>query len=94
LLYATILNTLAGTVTGSIFKVQTILVLLGLVIIESIILCFMQGSIVALWAFANVVGIEFGYFAGIFARSFLEHAPKIPRHPQARQPITPSLGQI
>jgi hypothetical protein len=37
-------------------------------------LCFLHGSIAALWTFTNVVGIEFGYLIGVFARSFVERA--------------------
>jgi hypothetical protein len=73
LLFATILHTLAGAVTGSIFKIQTILALLCLVVIESIIFSFFQGGTAALWAFANVIGIEFGYLVGLFARGYVEH---------------------
>jgi hypothetical protein len=72
LLYATILNVLAGVVTGSVFKIRAILVLLFFVMIESIILCFFQGATALLWAFANVAGIEFGYLTGMFARSVVE----------------------
>jgi len=61
-------------VTGSIFKVRILLALLGLVIIESVILCFMQGGTAVLWALASVFAIEFGYFTGILARSFIERA--------------------
>ena len=74
MLYATILHTLAGTVTGSIFRVRILLVLLCLVIIESVILYFMQGGIAVLWALASFYAIEFGYFTGILARSFIERA--------------------
>jgi hypothetical protein len=74
LLYATILHLLAGTVTGSVFKVRTLLILLGLVLVESLILAFVHGSIAALWAVANIVGVQAGYLVGIFARDILEQA--------------------
>ena len=72
MLYATILHFLAGTVTGSVFKVRTLLLLLALVIVESAILALVHGSISALWAATNVIGVQVGYFVGLFARSALE----------------------
>jgi hypothetical protein len=74
LLYSTILHLLAGSVTGSVFRVRTLLILLGLVLVESLILAFVQSSIAGPWAVANIVGVQVGYFAGIFARGVLEHA--------------------
>lgn len=76
MLYATILNALAGAVTGSVFKVRVLWVLLGLIAVESVILALVQGSIAGLWALANVIGIEGGYLAGIFARSLLERVER------------------
>jgi hypothetical protein len=74
LLYATIFHLFAGTVTGSVFKVRTLFILLGLVVVESAILAIMHGSIAGPWALANLIGIQVGYLAGIYVRGVLEHA--------------------
>jgi len=74
LLYATIFNVLAGAITGSIFKVQFLLLILIVIVVESILLAAMQGSSGALWALANVVGVEVGYFTGICVHIGLDHA--------------------
>lgn len=74
MLYATILHLLAGAVTGSVFKVRTLLILLGLVLVESLILAFVHGSIAGYWGLANIVGVQAGYIFGIFARGILEQA--------------------
>jgi hypothetical protein len=74
LLDAIILHLLAGAVTGSVFKVRTLLIVLGFVVIESVILAFVHSSIAALWALTNLVGVQVGYLAGIYARGVLEQA--------------------
>ena len=74
MLYATLLHLLAGAVTGSVFKVRTLLVLLVLVLAESVILALAHGSIAALWTITNLIGVQVGYFVGMFARSVLEQA--------------------
>ena len=72
--YATIFHFFAGAVTGSVFKVRSLLILLSLVFVESVMLSIVHGSIVGVWALANLVGVQIGYLAGIYARSILEQA--------------------
>ena len=74
MLYATIFHLLAGAVTGSVFKVRTLLILLGLVLFESVILAIVHGSIAGPWAAANLIGIQIGYLVGIYVRGILEQA--------------------
>jgi hypothetical protein len=74
LLYATIFHVLAGTVTGSLFKARTLLLLLGFVFIESLSLVIVQGSITIPWVIGMVVAIQIGYFVGMLSRRALEHA--------------------
>ena len=74
MIYATIFHLLAGTVTGSVFKVRILLILLGLVLFESVILAIVQGSIAGPWALANLTVVQVGYFAGIYLRGVLEQA--------------------
>jgi hypothetical protein len=85
LLYATIFNVLAGAVTGSIFKFQLLLLVLIVVIFESILLAIGQGSIGVAWAFANIVGVEVGYFICICVRTGLEHAGYLQSSNQMRR---------
>jgi hypothetical protein len=65
---------LAGAVTGSLFKIRTLLILLGFVCAESILLVFVQGSIAGLETIANLIALQIGYFTGVYTRSVLEHA--------------------
>jgi hypothetical protein len=74
LLYTAIFHLLAGTVTGSVFKVRTLLILLGLVLFESVILAIVHGSIAGPWAVANLIGVQAGYLLGVYVRGVLEHA--------------------
>ena len=74
MIYATIFHLLAGTVTGSVFKVRILLILLGLVLFESVILAIVHGSIAGPWALANLIGIQVGYLVGISLRGVLEQA--------------------
>ena len=70
--YATILNFLAGSVTGALYKVQALLILLGLVLIEFAILVVVRGEITWEWAILNLINVQVGYFAGICARAGFE----------------------
>lgn len=74
MLYATIFHFLAGAVTGSAFKVKTLLILLSFVLAESAFLAIVYGGVAGLWGLANLVGIQAGYLAGIYARAVCEHA--------------------
>ena len=74
MLYTAIFHLLAGTVTGSVFKVRTLLILLGLVLFESVILAIVHGSIAGPWAVANLIGVQAGYLLGVYVRGVLEHA--------------------
>ena len=76
---------LAGAVTGSIFKVQFLLLILIVVVFESILFAIGQGSIGVAWAFANIVGVEVGYFIGICVLTGLEHAGYLQSNNQMRR---------
>ncbi len=72
--YAAIFHFFAGAVTGSVFKVRTLLLLLLFVMAEAAMLGLIQGSIAGLWALVNLVGLQAGYLAGIYCRSVFEDA--------------------
>jgi len=74
LLYAATLHLLAGAVTGSIFKVRTLLLLLGLVLAETAVFTMLHGSRSGLWALINLLAVQVGYFAGAYSRAVLEQA--------------------
>jgi hypothetical protein len=73
-LYPVIFHFLAGAVTGSLFKVRTLLLLLLFVIAESAMLALAQRSLAGSWALVNLVGVQTGYLAGIYIRGIIEHA--------------------
>ena len=70
-----LLHLVAGMLAGAFFRVQTVLVLALLVLVE--VFCgFVSGGVAAsvLWAFGAVVMLQFGYLAGVYARSVLERS--------------------
>ena len=72
MLYATIFHSLAGAVTGSVFKIRTLLLLLAFILIEAATLSAVDVRVAAWWALVNVISVQFSYLAGIFARRTLE----------------------
>jgi hypothetical protein len=73
LFYAAALNFLAATVSGSFFRVHTLLVLLALILAEFVILAIVQGGFAWHWAALNLVDVQIGYSVGIGARSALHY---------------------
>ena len=71
---AIVLHLLAGTVSGSVFRIRTLTLLVGFVLVESALLAFAQGGIAALWAAAALIAVQVGFVAGMVARGILEHA--------------------
>jgi hypothetical protein len=61
-------------VTGSVFQVRTLLLLLVFVLIEAVVLTIVDIRIAGLWVLANLGLVQIGYFVGLFARVLLEQA--------------------
>lgn len=74
MLYAAAIHLLAGAVTGSVFKVQMLLLWLFVIAAEAAILSATNLSTAALWASANLSSIEAGYVLGLFSRKIMEEA--------------------
>jgi hypothetical protein len=74
LLYAIILHSMAGILTGSLFKIRTLAFLLILVLIETATLTAFGIHVAAIWILTNLVAIQLGYFAGLFGRWAAEQA--------------------
>jgi hypothetical protein len=69
------------------FTVRTLLVLVGLVLIECLTAMVALGFTALLCAMGGLVAVQIGYLAGIYLRSVLEHMgiaqPSIrPHHPR------------
>ena len=84
MLYATIFHSLAGVVTGSVFRIRTLLLLLAVISIEAAALSALDARVAAWWALVNVISVQFSYLAGIFVRRTVEQTgyslpPVIPR---------------
>ena len=84
MLYATIFHSLAGAVTGSVFKIRALLLLLAVILTEVAALSPLDVRVAAWWALVNVISVQFAYLAGIFFRRTLEQTgyslpPVIPR---------------
>jgi hypothetical protein len=76
---------LAGSVTGAIFDVRTLLTLVALVLIECVGVTIAWGLSMGLWSLGSLIAVQVGYLGGIYLRSVLEHAgiaePNVrPRH--------------
>ena len=72
MVYATIFHCCAGLVTGSAFKIRTLLVLVGFVLVEALILAASDVWAASLWALVNLSAVQFGYIGGLFGRGLLE----------------------
>ena len=84
MLCATIFHSLAGVVTGSVFKIRALLLLLAIILTEAAALSALDARVAAWWALVNVISVQFAYLAGIFFRRTLEQTgyslpPVIPR---------------
>lgn len=70
-----LLHLVAGLLAGAFFRIQTLIALALLVLIEAV---WGLGSssivILALWSFAAETMLQIGYLAGVFARSMVERA--------------------
>ncbi len=65
---------LAGAITGSLFAVRTLLMLVAFVLLESVVAAFAYGIFSGLWCLAGLIALQVGYLGGIYVRSVLEHA--------------------
>ncbi len=68
------LHLVAGAVAGSMFTVRTLLVLVGIVLVECVTATVALGLFVGLCSMGGLVAVQIGYLAGIYLRSVLEHA--------------------
>jgi hypothetical protein len=64
---------LAGSVTGSIFAVRTLLTLVALVLVECIGVTIVCGVSLGFWSLGSLIAVQVGYLGGIYCRSVLEH---------------------
>jgi hypothetical protein len=74
LLYALILHLVAGLVTGSVFKIKTLLLILSCVAAEFIGAAYLHGGQFALGMLANIVAIQVGYAGGLLTRLTVERS--------------------
>lgn len=74
MLYAIVLHLLAGVLTGSLFRIQTLAFLLLLILAEAALLTAAGVEVAAVWILTNLVAMQLGYFAGIFTRRAAEQA--------------------
>ena len=72
MIIAAALHFLAGAIAGSVFSVQILLVMLGLVIVECISVAAVLGLTSGVWALQLLVMVQLGYLAGIYLRSAME----------------------
>ena len=85
---ALILHLIAGLVVGSLFGVQTLVVL-------ALVVCAEAGAAVAvrgvsdgfIWLLVSEVALQFGYLGGMYLRSILERAGIVISVPQSEQSL-------
>ena len=70
--HTAILNFLASFMSGSLFKIRALLFLLGAVFLQLSLVTITRGDFTWEWTILNVVDVQLGYFAGLFARGALE----------------------
>ena len=69
------LNLVAGLLVGAFFRVQTLIALAALVLIEAIWQAGTSGvAFVVLWSFAAESLLQLGYLAGVFVRNIVERS--------------------
>jgi hypothetical protein len=81
------LHFLAGAVAGSTFTVRTLLLLVGIVLVECVTATVTLGLTAGLCSLAGLVAVQIGYLGGIYLRSVLERvgiaqASVRPHHPR------------
>ncbi len=74
MLYAIILHSLAGAMTGSVFKVRTLVLLLIFVVAGVLILTAAGVHVTIVWTLANLTAMQLGYVAGLLGRSTFARA--------------------
>ena len=74
MLFALVLHLIAGLVTGSVFKIRTLLVVLCCVGGEVILASGMHGISFGLVQVANLVAVQIGYMAGMLVRGAIERS--------------------
>jgi len=79
------LHFLAGSVTGSIFAVRTLLTLVALVLMECVGVMIAWGLSMGLWLLGSLFAVQVGYLGGICLRSVLEHVGIAEPNVRARQ---------
>jgi hypothetical protein len=84
---ALILNLLAGLVAGSLFGVQTLVVLALAVLVEAVAYVILRGASAGLvWLLVGQVALQIGYLGGIYLRSILERVGIIVAAQPGRRP--------
>lgn len=83
---ALILHFVAGILVGSLFGVQTLVVLALGVLVEAGAAVALSGvSAGLIWLLVSQVALQFGYLGGMYLRSILERLGIIVIAPQSRQ---------
>ena len=68
-----LLHLVAGLLAGAFFRVQTLIALALLVLVEAVWGVGTSGvAFLALWSFAAETMLQLGYLAGLFTRSMVE----------------------
>jgi hypothetical protein len=83
---ALVLHLLAGLVAGSLFGVQTLVVLALAVSVEGVACFILHGASAGLvWLLVSQVTLQIGYLGGIYLRSVLERVGIIVAAQSGRQ---------
>jgi hypothetical protein len=70
---ALIPHLIAGLIAGSIFRVQTLVLMVLAVLAESAVSSFLLGAFAGLlWLLVSQVALQIGYLGGMYIRSLLE----------------------
>ena len=73
-----LLHLVAGLLAGAFFRVQVLIALALLVLVEVILGLGTSGlALLALWCFAAETMLQLGYLVGVFARSIFERSDPV-----------------
>lgn len=74
LLYAPILHLIAGFVTGSVFKIKTLLVILCCLAAELAGASCLDSGQIAMGVLVSIIALQVGYATGLLTRATIERA--------------------
>jgi hypothetical protein len=75
MLLGLVFHLLIGLIAGSIFRIQTLVVLAVAVLVEGVVCMILRGAYAGLvWLLVSQCALQFCYLGGVYLRTILERA--------------------